>query len=65
MRSEILGLLVNALTANFEDSRNKTDNLSLPVQMPLSGKLKRFSLFFIEFFEPASNFEYFEKKSAS
>ena len=51
----------NALTANYEYSRNNTDNLPLPVQMQLSGKLKYFSRFFIEFFESALNFEHFEK----
>ena len=53
------------LTANYEYSPNNTDNLPLPVQMELYGKLKTFSSFFIEFFESALNFEYFEKKSAS
>ena len=35
--------LVNTLTANYEYSRNNTDDLPLPVQMQLSGKLKTFS----------------------
>ena len=48
----------NALTANYEYSRNNTDNLPLPVQMQLSGKSKYFSRFFIEFFESALNFEH-------
>ena len=52
---------LNTLTANYEYSRNNTDNLPLPVQMHLSGKLKTFSGFFIAFFEAALNFEYFEK----
>ena len=33
----------NTLTANYEYSRNNTDDLPLPVQMQLSGKLKTFS----------------------
>ena len=36
----------NALTANYEYSRNNTDDLPLPVQMQLSGKLKTFSQIF-------------------
>ena len=62
LRSEILRLLVNTLTANYEYCRNNTDNLPLPVQMQLSGKLKIFSQFFIAFFESTLNFEHFEKK---
>ena len=52
----------NTLTANYEYSRSNTDNLPLPVQMQLSLKLKRFSEFFIAFFQSALNFEHFEKK---
>ena len=59
--SEILGLLLKTLTANFEYYRNNTDNLQLPVQMQLSWKPKIFSLFFIAFFGTALNFEYSEK----
>ena len=61
-RSEILRLLLNRLTASYEYSPSNTDNLPLPVQMQLSGKLKIFSLFFVPFFESALNFEHFEKK---
>ena len=50
------------MTANYEYSRNNTDNLPLPVQMQLSGKLKTFSRFFIAFLESTLNFEHFEKK---
>ena len=56
-------LLFNTLTANYEYSRNNTDDLPLPVQMQLSGKLKTFSPFFIVFFESALNFKHFEKKN--
>ena len=62
VRSEILGLLVNTLTANYEYSRSNTDNLPLPFQMQLSEKLKRFFAFFIAFAESALNFEHFEQK---
>ena len=54
--------MFNTLTANYEYSRNHTDDLPLPVQMQLSGKLKIFSQFFIGFFESTLNFEHFEKK---
>ena len=55
---------VNTLTANYEYSRNNTDDLPLPVQMQLSGKLKTFSPFFIAFLESTLNFEHFEKKTS-
>ena len=54
--------MFNTLTANYEYSRNHTDDLPLPVQMQLSGKLKIFSRFFIGFFESTLNFEHFGKK---
>ena len=54
---------INTLTANYEYSPNTTDNLPLPVQRQLSGKLKEFSRFFIAFYESALNFEHYEKKS--
>ena len=54
--------LFNTLTANYEYSRNKTDNLLLSVQMQLSEKLETFSRFFIAFFESALNFEHFANK---
>ena len=45
VKSEILGLLVNTLTANYEYSRSNTDNLPLACEMELSEKLKRFFAF--------------------
>ena len=62
VRSEILGLLPNTLTTNYEYYHNNTDNLPLPLQMQLSGKLNRFSRTFIAFSDSASNFEHFQKK---
>ena len=38
IRSEILGLLVNTLTANYEYSRGIRKNLPLPIQINLSKK---------------------------
>ena len=63
--TQCLLLTFNTLTANYEYSHNKTDNLPLPVQRQLSGKRKTFSSFFIAFSDSALNFESFEKKSAS
>ena len=59
-----LDTLVNTLTANYEYSRSKTDNLPLPVQMQLSEKPEIFSPFFIAFLESALNFEHFETKTS-
>ena len=36
MRSEILGLLVNTLTANYKYSCSNRENLQLPIQIKLS-----------------------------
>ena len=38
IRSEILGLLVNRLTANYEYSHSNTENIPLPIQIKLSKK---------------------------
>ena len=54
-------MFVKTLTANYEYSRNNTDNLQPTVEMELSCKLKTFSSFFIAFFGSALNFEYFEQ----
>ena len=42
---------INTLTANYEYSRNNTDDLLLPVQMQLSAKLKTISPVFIALLE--------------
>ena len=47
----------NTLTANYGCSGNHADDLRLPVQMLLSQKRKKFSRFFIAFFDSALNFE--------
>ena len=59
LRSEVLGLLVNTLTANCEYSRSNTDKIPEPIQMQLTGKLETFSQFFIPILEFALNFEVF------
>ena len=59
-------MLGNTLTANYEYSSSKADNLPLPVKMQLYAKLKTFSLIFVAFFDSALHFQDFEeKKSAS
>ena len=40
----------------------KRDNLTIPIQMELSEKLKNFSRFLSAFLKSISNFERFEKK---
>ena len=50
IRSEILGLHVNTLTANFEYSRSNRENLPLPIQIKLSKNPSIFSPFFIFYF---------------
>ena len=60
--SQILGLLVNTLTASYEYSRSNSENLPLPIQTQLSEKPKSFFGIFIAFLESRLNFEDFEKK---
>ena len=47
--SEILGLLVNTLTPDYEYSLSNMDKLQLPVQMQLPEKLEAFSRFLLRF----------------
>ena len=63
VRYEILGLLFNTLTADYQYSRSNRENLPLPIQMQLFKKPKTFCCIFIAFLESTLNFEYFEKKS--
>ena len=60
--SGILGLLLKTLTANYDYSRNNTDNSPLPAMIQFSGGLKIFSWFWIPLFDSVLNFECFEKK---
>ena len=62
VRSEVLDLLVNQLTANYVYSRRNTDKLPPPVEMQLSEKQEPFSGFFILFSEAALNFKHFKLK---
>ena len=59
---KILGLLVNTLAADEKYPVLTRDNLTIPIQMPLSQKRKTFSEFFAEFLKSRINFNYFGKK---
>ena len=65
VRSKILGLFVNTLTAEYRYSRRNMQTLTQQVQTPLSLKQKTFSWFFIAFLKSALNGEHFQKKGES
>ena len=62
MISEILGLLVNTLTADDKYSLRNSENLSQQIQMHLSKKQKTFSHILAPFLKSTSNFQHFETK---
>ena len=62
VKAEILGLLVNRFTANYEYSRSSRDNLLLLGETRLSEKLNIFCEFFVPFSESTLSFEYFETR---
>ena len=49
VKSEILGLLFNTLTANNEYSRSNKENLTLPIPMKLSEKIHFLLKFLLHF----------------
>ena len=59
---QILGLLVNILTADEKYRVLIGDNLTIPIQMELSQKQKAFSQFLGAFLKSRLNFKYFEIK---
>ena len=65
VRSKILGLFVNTLTAEYTYYRRNMQTLTQQVQTPLSLKQKTFSGFFIAFLKSTWNGEYFQKKGES
>ena len=69
VRSKILGLFVNTLTAEYTYSRRNmqtlTQQVQTPFQTPLSLKQKIFSGFFIAFLKSTWNGEHFQKKGES
>ena len=62
VRSKILGLFVNTLTAEYTYSGRNMLTLTQQVQTPLSLKQKTFSEFFIAFPKSTWNGEHFRKK---
>ena len=65
VRSKILGLFVNTLTAEYTYSCRNMQISTQQVQTPLSLKQKTFSRFFIAFLKSTWNGEHFEKKGES
>ena len=65
VRSEVLGQLVNNLTADYKHSAENRENLRQQVQTQISKERKSFSGFFIAFLKFTLNLEYFEKKDQS
>ena len=65
VRSKILGLFLNTLTAKYTYSRRNMETLTQQVQTPLSLKQKTFSGFVIAFLKSTWNGEHFEKKGES
>ena len=65
MRSKILGLFVNTLTAEYTYSRRNMQTFTQKVQTQLSLKQMAFSGFFIAFVKSTWNGEHFEKKGES
>ena len=65
VRSKILGLFDNTLTAEYTYSGRNMQTLTQQVQTPLSLKQKTFPWFFIAFVKFTWNGEHFEKKGES
>ena len=65
VRSQILGLFVNTLTAEYTYSLRNMQTFTQQVQTPLSLKQKTFSGFFIAFLKFTWNLEHFQKKRES
>ena len=65
VRSKILGLFVNTLTADYTYSRRNMQTFTQQVQMPLSLKQNTFSWFFTAFLKSTWNGEIFQRKGES
>ena len=65
VRSKILGLFVNTLTAEYTSSLRNMQTFTQQVQTPLSLKQKSFSGFFNAFLKSTWNGEHFQKKGES
>ena len=62
MTWQILGLLVNTLTADEKYRLFNRDNLTIQIQIQVSEKQNNFSGFSARFLISNLNFKYFEKK---
>ena len=62
VRSKILGVFVNTLTAEYKYSGRNMQNFQQQLQTKLSRKQKAFSGFFIAFLKCAVSWGHFEKK---
>ena len=65
VRSKILGLFVNTLTAEYTYFRRNMQTLMQQVQTPLSLKENIFSWFFYDFLKSTWNGDQFRKKRES
>ena len=65
VRSQILEMFLNTLTAEYNYSRRNMQTFTQPVQTPLSLKQKPFSEFFIAFLKSTWNGEPFQTKGES
>ena len=65
VRSKILGLFVNTLTAEYMYSGRNMQTFTQQVQTPLTLKQKTFSGFFIAFHKSTWNGEHFTEKEVS
>ena len=65
VRSKILGLFVNTLTAEYMYSGRNMQTFTQQVRTTLSLKQKTFSGFFIAFSKSTLNGEHFQKKGES
>ena len=65
VRSEVLGQLVNTLTADYKHSSSNPENLPQQVQTQISQEPKTLSGFFVAFLKWTFDLEYFERKDQS
>ena len=63
MIHKILGLFLNTLTVNDKHYLLNRGNLTQPIQIQLSEKLKTFSEFFLPFLKSILNFQDLPKKN--
>ena len=63
MIHKVLRLFVNTLTVDEKHYLLNRDNLTQPIQMPLSKKQKKISGSFFAFLKSIINFQHFPKKN--